>query len=66
MRKRRRFTQTSTLEERLAEATAQLREQAEALTPSLARDNVLRRIRQNETAIHINEWLASPGLKAPI
>ncbi|WP_084030361.1 hypothetical protein [Bradyrhizobium paxllaeri] len=66
MRKRRRFTQTSTLEQRLAEDTAQLHAQAETLEPGLARDNVLRRIRQNETAIHISEWLASPGLKAPI
>ena len=66
MRKRRRFTQTSTLEQRLAEDTAQLRAQADTLQPGLARDNVLRRIRQNETAIHITEWLASPGLKTPI
>ena len=63
---RRRFKHTSTLEERLSEDTEQLRAQAEALPPGAERDHVLRRIRQNETAAHITEWLNSPGLKAPI
>ena len=62
---RRRFTQTATLEERLAEDTERLRQQAKALKPGVARDNVLRRIRQNKTARDLSEWLVSPGLKAP-
>ena len=62
---RRRFKQTSTLEERLAEDTEQLREQAKLLPPGATLDHVLRRIRQNETAAHMTEWLNSPGLKAP-
>jgi hypothetical protein len=62
---RRRFKQTSTLEERLAEDTEQLREQAKLLPPGATLDRVLQRIRQNETAAHMTEWLNSPGLKAP-
>lgn len=64
--KRRRFRQTHTLEERLAEDTANLREQI-ALTPDgPVRDQMLRRIRQNETAARMSEWLSSPGLKPPV
>ena len=65
MKKRRRFRQTSTLVERLAEDTEQLREQAKGLQPGTALDHIQKRIRQNETAAHMSEWLNSPGLKAP-
>ena len=65
MAERRRFTQTTSLEERLAEDTERLRQQAKAMKPGVTRDNVLRRIRQNETASSLSEWLGSPGLKAP-
>ena len=64
MTKRRRFKQTLTLEERLAEDTEQLREQAKLLPPGNTLDQVLKRIRQNETAANMTEWLNSPGLKA--
>jgi hypothetical protein len=63
--KRRRLKQTASLEERLTEDTEQLREQAKTLPPGASLDHVLRRIRQNETAAHMSEWLNSPGLKAP-
>lgn len=63
--KRRRFNHTSTLEQRLAEDTELLREQASKLQPGPDLDDVLRRIRQNETAAHMSEWLNSPGLKEP-
>jgi hypothetical protein len=62
---RRRFKQRLTLEERLLEDIAQLREQARNMKPGVALDQVLRRIRQNETASHMSEWLASPGMRAP-
>ena len=65
MAKRRRFTHTTTLEERLAEDTERLRQQAKAMKPGVARDSVLRRIRQNETASNLSEWMGSAGLKAP-
>ena len=49
---------------RLTEDTERLRQQAKAMKPGVARDNVLRRIRQNETASNPSEWSVSPGLKA--
>ena len=65
MQKRRRFKQSSTLEDRLSEDTEQLREQLKLLPPGPVRQQVLRRIRQNDTASHLSEWLQSPGLRAP-
>ena len=62
---RRRLQQTRTLEERLIENIAQLRDQAKNMKPGVALDQVMRRIRENETAVHIREWLESPGLRAP-
>ena len=58
---RRRFKQTQSLEERLAEDTARLRDQAETLPPGRAREQVTRRITQNEAARHLCEMLRSPA-----
>lgn len=65
MQQRRRFKQTSSLEERLAKEAKRLREEAQALPPSLERDVILRKARQAETGSHMSEWLASPGLRRP-
>ncbi|MBR0953319.1 hypothetical protein [Bradyrhizobium canariense] len=65
MQKRRRFKQTRTLDERLAEEAARLREEARALAPGRRREMLLRRARQDETAMRIASWLSSPGLRAP-
>ncbi|MCK1287531.1 hypothetical protein IVB41_26860 [Bradyrhizobium sp. 44] len=65
MRTRRRFKQTTTLTERLAEEAARLREEARTLAPGRRREMLLRRARQDETAMHISAWLRSPGLRAP-
>jgi|EndMetStandDraft_9_1072997.scaffolds.fasta_scaffold122115_4 hypothetical protein len=63
--KRRRFKHTQSLEERLVEDTGHLRDQAAMLPPGHTRDELMRRIRQNETASHLCEWLRSPGLRTP-
>ena len=65
MIKRRRFKQVSNLAERLSQENEHLREQASSMEPGTALDQILRRIRQNETASHMSEWLSSPGLQAP-
>lgn len=65
MFKRRRFKQTSTLEQRLAIEAKQLREGAAKLPPGVERERLLRRARQDETASHMSEWLRSPGLQTP-
>ena len=62
---RRRFKQTTSLIERLMENVEQLRQLLAELPPGPERDNVAKRIRQNETASQIENWLRSPGLKAP-
>ena len=51
MQKRRRFTHTSSLAERLLCDTRHLRELAEELPPGPAQNEVHRKIRQNETAL---------------
>lgn len=65
MRMRRRFKQTMTLHERLADEAAVLRAQARALPPGRRRELLLRRARQDEMAMQIEAWLHSPGLRAP-
>ena len=63
MLKRRRFKPSKTLEERLAEEAKELRRVAEMLPPGPTREKVLQRAQQDETAIYMQEWLRSPGLK---
>ena len=62
---RRRFKQTTTLEQRLVGDAEGLRKQADSTPPGVERDRLLRRARQAETASHINEWLSSKGLQSP-
>jgi hypothetical protein len=63
---RRRVKHTATFEERLANEAIKFREAAEHQPPgSKARELLLRRARQAETASHINDWLNSPGLQPP-
>ena len=61
--KRHRFKQSQPLEQRLAQDTAQLREKAEALPPGGAREQIFRRITQNEAASDLCEMLRPPGLQ---
>ncbi len=61
---RRRFRQILTFPD-LEDEVASLRMEAEKLAPGIEREVLLRKARQAETALHVNEWLSSPGLKAP-
>ena len=65
MTSRRNFEHRQSIEERLREDIAKLSEQARNMKPGVALDQVLRRIRQNETASHMSAWLSSPGLQPP-
>jgi hypothetical protein len=65
MLKRRRIKQTKPLHERLADEATRLREEARALAPGRRREMLLRRARQDETAMQIDVWLQSPGLRTP-
>jgi hypothetical protein len=63
---RRRVKHTLTFEERLSEEANRFKEAAEKQTPgSRDRELLLRRARQAETALHISDWLRSPGLASP-
>ena len=66
MAQRRRIKHNATFEERLAEEAIKFKEAAKKQPPgSTARELLLRRARQAETASHINNWLRSPGLQPP-
>jgi hypothetical protein len=61
---RRRFKNTLTFPDRLANEAERLRE-AETKPPGPERDALLRKARQADTAAHIDRWVSSPGLKPP-
>jgi hypothetical protein len=65
MQQQRRFKQTQTFEQRLAEEATRFRNAAEDLPQGMARELLLRRARQAETALHLSDWLRSPGLQPP-
>jgi hypothetical protein len=55
----RRFTQTTSLEERLAKEATQLRKQAQGSPPGVERDLLVRKARRAETASYMTKWPAS-------
>ena len=65
-RQRKRVKHTATFEARLAEEATKFKEAAEKQPPgSMARELLLRRARQAETAAHISDWLRSTELRPP-
>ena len=64
MLKRRRFTQTESLKDRLVAFASETREKAMVLSGH-ERHALLQKARQADTAAHIQEWVNSPGLQPP-
>ena len=63
---RRRFKNILSFPDRLEQEAGRLRTEVEKLPQgSPERDALLRKVRQAETALHVNEWVSSPGLQAP-
>jgi len=62
---RRRFTQSAPLDQRLEQQAKRLRDEARGTPPGIARDMLIRRARQAETAARMNDWLSSPELASP-
>lgn len=62
---RRRSKHTQTLKQRLTEEVERLREEVRSLPPGRRREVLLQKVRQDETAIQIDAWISSPGLRAP-
>ena len=54
-----------TFEENIAAEKAKLEAQVAKLKPGPQMDALRKKIRQLETASHMNEWLSSPGLQPP-
>jgi hypothetical protein len=62
----RRIKHEATFEERLAEEAIKFKEAAEKQPRgSTARELLLRRARQAETAAHMSDWLRSPEFQPP-
>ena len=59
----RRRSTAHTFEDRIAAEKARLEAQVARLRDGPKKDELLEKIRQLETASHINEWLSSPGLQ---
>jgi hypothetical protein len=60
---RRRFKQTTTLQDRIVEWAKDVRAQAAMLPPGRDRDELLKKVRQVEAAMHLEDWANSPGLQ---
>ena len=65
MKKRPRVIHNKDFQQRLADEARRYRDAAALLPPGQARELLLRRVRQAETASHIDDWLKSPGLQPP-
>ena len=55
----------TTLKDRLLTQAIRLGDEANALPHGPLRDAAIRKVRQTETASHMDAWLSSPGLQAP-
>jgi hypothetical protein len=62
---RRRFKQILSFPDRLAQKAERLREEAKKMPHGKEREELLRKARQADTALRINDWLSSPRLKQP-
>lgn len=62
---RRRFKQTTSLDQRMLEHAARLRQEALGTASGHQRDQLLRLARQAETGAQMSGWLSSRGLQPP-
>ncbi|MHC2536957.1 hypothetical protein [Bradyrhizobium diazoefficiens] len=62
---RRRFKNILSFPDRLDQEAARLRAEAEKLPHGHERELLMRKVRQVETAMHVDEWVSSPGLQPP-
>jgi len=62
--RRRRFKQQTSLQDRIAEWAVGVREQTDTMDPGPERDGLLKKLRQAETAMHLEDWAKSPRIAA--
>ena len=65
MEHRKRFKQEATLQDRIIAWAKEVRAQAAELPHGPERDALLKKVRQAETAMHLDDWANSPGLQPP-
>ncbi|SFJ72323.1 hypothetical protein [Bradyrhizobium sp. Gha] len=65
MTERRRVKQTRSLEERMAQQAAKLKDEANQLPAGAEREALLKRARIAEIGAQLSDWLTSPGLRRP-
>ncbi|MCJ9700171.1 hypothetical protein [Bradyrhizobium sp. SHOUNA76] len=58
---RRRIKQSASFSQRLIEEAVKFRKAAEQRPPGTERELLMKRVRQAEAALQINDWLATPG-----
>ena len=61
----RRRSAPHTFEENIAAEKARCEEQLASTPQGPARDALVKKIRQLDTASHMSDWLKSPGLQSP-
>jgi hypothetical protein len=65
MQNRRRFKHQVSLQDRIIAWAREVRAQAAELPPGPDRDELLKKVRQAETAMHLEDWANSPELQPP-
>jgi hypothetical protein len=65
IKRRIRRKQTLTLKQRLLESAEQARTLALEMTPCKERESLIRKARLAETTAALEDWIRSPGLRAP-
>jgi hypothetical protein len=65
MQKRRRFKQTTSLQDRLSKFVADTREKAEGMPDCKDRYELLKKVTQGEAAMDMEKWANSPELRPP-
>lgn len=62
VKRRQRFVHpTTTLQDRISTWAVGIREQAATMKPGRERDELLKKVEQAETAMHLQDWAYSPG-----
>jgi len=54
-----------TFKDRLVSFAKDIRDKASLLPPGMEQDDLLRKARQTDIALHMDEWLSSPDLQPP-
>ena len=59
-------SKSPTLYERLADEKKRIEAVVALVEPGLMRTRLLQKLRQLDVAVHMDRWLSSPGLQAPV